>query len=145
MKLRALVFEDNDILCTTFSRILNNRGYEVFAFPDPSFCPLTHEPHCPCPGKLVCADIIITDIQMPHITGIEFVEKLFKMGCKLPFSNIALFSGAWSHSNLEYAKSFGCTTFSKPFDLDEINVWIAGCKKSIDPKRILFNWSKDKP
>lgn len=72
MKIRALVFEDNDQLRSLISTILEMRGYEVFTFSEPGSCPLYLKDKCPCPLKHTCADIIITDINMPSVTGLDF-------------------------------------------------------------------------
>jgi hypothetical protein len=75
---------------------------------------------------------------MPNITGLEFVENQIKKGCKV--KNVALISGAWSESDLEYTQRLGCQPFHKPFTIDEINEWLDECENKINPNRLLSDW-----
>ena len=75
---------------------------------------------------------------MPNINGLEFVENQIKKGCKV--KNLALMSGAWSDSDLQYAQRLGCQPFHKPFTIDEINKWLDECEKKINYKRVLTDW-----
>jgi len=138
MRIRVFVFDDDQTIRSILWRLLDGRGYEVFTFPDPAFCPLHLATGCPCPEDQACADIIISDINMPNVTGLEFVENQMKKGCKV--KNVALMSGAWSDSDLEYARRLGCQALHKPFTLEEINTWLDVCEKKIDPNRVLSDW-----
>ena len=82
-----------------------------------------------------CADIIITDIDMPKITGLDFIENQLKRGCKV--RNLATMSGSWSDSQMKRAAELGCKAFTKPFDINELMSWLNHCEKSIDPARRL--------
>ena len=138
MRIRVFVFEDDEVIRSILWDLLDSRGYEVFTFPNPGLCPLHRSTGCRCPAREACGDIIISDLRMPNITGLEFVEKQMMKGCKV--QNIALMSGAWSESDLENARRLGCQLFQKPFKLDEINKWLDGCEKNINPERILSDW-----
>jgi DNA-binding NtrC family response regulator len=140
-RIRALVFDDNELICSLLWKFLEKRGYEVFTFLDPDSCPLHRTPSCNCPMDHACVDIIITDINMPNVSGLEFIEDQLKKGCKV--KNIALMSGKWSDYEVEYAKRLGCQFFRKPFGLDELNEWLDGCEKKIDTNRALSNWFLD--
>ena len=116
MRIRVFVFEDNEAIRSILWQLLDSPGYEVFTFPDPGLCPLHLAAGCRCPEDQACGDIIISDVNMPNITGLEFVENQMKKGCKV--KNVALMSGAWSDSDFQYAQSLGCQLFHKPFRLD---------------------------
>jgi CheY-like chemotaxis protein len=131
VKLRALVFEDEDGLREIVVRILERRGYEVVAFKDPAQCPLFRGGMC----YSSCADVLITDLRMPNMSGLEFLEHQFKHGCKI--KNVALMSGAWSDGEARRATDLGCRVFNKPFSVKEIDAWLAECEKGVDPKRVL--------
>lgn len=137
-RIRALIFDDNESICSVLWRLLEKRGYEVFTFLDPDSCSLHRTPTCPCPMDHACVDIIITDINMPNVSGLEFIKNQLKKGCKV--KNVALMSGTWTDYEAEYAQRLGCQVFHKPFSLDELNEWLDDCEKKIDTNRALSNW-----
>jgi CheY-like chemotaxis protein len=132
------VFEDNSVIRSALQQLLDKWGYEVLSYPEPGFCPLRTSDKCPCPPHHICADIIISDIDMPHVSGIEFIAGQIRKGCKV--KNIALMSGGWSMNELNRADALGCKIFSKPFDAEELNEWLIECSKGFDPDRKLYNW-----
>jgi len=142
MKIRSLVLEDDACLRKLIVTLLKEKGHESYAFPDPSVCPVYLKKDCPCPLDYACADIMITDIQMPNITGLKFIENQAKRFCKIP--NKAMMSGGWTKLQEEEAKKLNCKIFRKPFDIDELLEWIDRCEKQINPKRKLLPWSKIK-
>ncbi len=133
-KLRAIVLDDNYVLRTLIDDILKNRGYEVHGSSEPFFCPVYLDSKCPCPVETYCSDIIITDINMPNMTGLEFIEHLKRNGCKI--QNVAVMSGRWTDKELEHAKRLGCHTFEKPFNLEEFEKWLDDCEKKLDPNKL---------
>ena len=135
MKLRVLIFEDNDSLRTTLEHIFNELGYEVFAFSDPSMCPVFDSVHHNCPSDHACADIIISDLNLPNKSGLEYVKEQQEKGCKVKCQ--ALMSGEWSDSDSQYAQELGCRVFHKPFNFEEMLLWLDDCGKRIAPERVL--------
>ena len=140
MKLRACVFEDDSLIRSLLWTILDNRGYEVFAFPDPAQCPLHLLTECQCPLEDSCTDIIISDLNMLRVRGMDFVEAQLEKGCKC--RNVALISGAWSSSDLARAESSGCKVFTKPLELDQIDQWLDEIEKKTDSRRTLIEGSR---
>ena len=143
MKVRAFIFEDDHFLREFLRRFLEARGYEVFTFAYPTNCEA-----CPCRPNHVCADIILSDVKMPQLTGIAFMEHLHQQGCKI--TNTALMSGEWSDSDLHRAQALGCRIFTKPFNMEKIDRWLDECETRIDPTRLLDNfsqkeWNRQKP
>jgi DNA-binding response OmpR family regulator len=132
---RVLIFEDNDILRSTLKHILSERGYEVFTFTDPKMCPVYDLIDHDCPADDACADIIISDVNMPRKTGLELFEERQQKGCKARFR--ALMSGNWTDSDLKYAQELGCHIFHKPFDIKEMLRWLEDCTGKINPERKL--------
>jgi len=144
MRKRILVFDDDETIRSFLWQILDKRGYEVFTFPEPGSCPLHIKDNCDCPLEQACGDIILSDVDMPGISGLHFIESQFKKGCKV--KNVGLMSGAWSEADLKLAQKLGCHVFQKPFTIDELNEWLDYCEGQIDPKRKLSNdWLKSKP
>jgi len=141
MKIRCFLFEDDERVRALLLQILESRGYEVLSFSDPELCPMYGASACPCNPEETCGDIIISDVKMPNVTGLGFVDRQKEIGCKI--NNVALISGAWSDFDLEHAQKLGCKTFQKPFILDELNEWLNECEKGVDPNRILRNWFQE--
>jgi len=130
MKIRAIVLEDNDSLRTLTCDILKDRGYEVYAYSEPFLNPVYCDSERPYTEEYICPTIIITDIDMPNMTGFEFIEHQKSKGCKV--QNIAIMSGRWTNENIKHAKRLGCQMFEKPFKIDEVEKWLDECEKELD-------------
>jgi CheY-like chemotaxis protein len=140
-KLRIILLDDNDVLRTMLTEILADRGYEVFAFSNPAICPLQMMPACRCTGNQRCTDILISDLDMPKMTGLDFIENQKKKNCKC--QHVALMSGSWTEQDLLRAQQLGCKTFPKPLPFQEFCEWLDEVEKSIEPLRELANWFQD--
>ena len=136
MKYRTIVCEDNENVREIFNYILQERGHEVFSFEDAGDCPLSSLTECKCNHMNPCTDLIISDISMPKVNGLEFIENLKNNGCRI--KNIALVSGYWTEEYISKAKKFGCAVFHKPVAPEELFEWIDTCEKDIDPQRVLL-------
>jgi DNA-binding response OmpR family regulator len=122
------LLEDDIGLRSTLFDFLKQNGYEVFAYSDPSFCPLSEVTSCKCNRQNPCADFIITDINMPGMTGISFIELQKEKSCKV--SHIAIMSATWSESEYKKAKELGCKVFEKPFGLNDLIQWMKSCQET---------------
>ena len=137
MKPRILVFEDCNILRSALEHLLEGLGYEVFVFSNPGLCPVYNSVSHNCPLDHACADIVISDIDMPTQTGLELMKYRKQKGCKTKYR--ALMSGDWSDPDFQHAQEFGCHVFHKPFDMKEMIKWLDDCSERLDPKRELSN------
>lgn len=137
MRLRVLIFEDDESLRDTLMQILSRQGCDVFSFPDLTGFPLYRRDACLCSVQEVCADIIISDVFMPRVSGLQFVERIKRHGCRVP--GVALMSGNWNDADIEYAKGLGIHIFHKPFTVKEISLWMNDCEAKISPDRVLNN------
>jgi DNA-binding response OmpR family regulator len=64
------------------------------------------------------ADLVITDLRMPALTGLEVLEALFDRPNRPPVICMTAFGDAETHRT---AIRFGAThTIDKPFDIDEM-------------------------
>jgi DNA-binding response OmpR family regulator len=135
---RAVIFEDDALIRFTLWKLFDDRGYEVFTFPEPGMCPLHVVRECPCPADTSCSDLIISDVNMAGTNGIDFVEGLIQKGCKQ--RRIALMSANFSEADLARASRLGCTQFSKPLAIEALIAWIDETERTIPPERKLFNW-----
>ena len=103
MKTRIFFVDDDEQIRKLMKRFLELNGYEVFVFGTGNVCEINEERKCAIGENGMCADIIISDLHMPYISGVEFVEKLISSQCKCP--NIALASGAWSSEKIQKAQA----------------------------------------
>ena len=137
MKIRVFIFEDDDHIREALTYILRQRKYEVLEYLSPYVCPIYLDSECNCPQENMCGDIFITDINMPRVSGLEFIASQMKNGCKVITANKAIMSGSWTEEQLEYAGKLGCHIFHKPVSMDELNSWLDECERRIDPTRKL--------
>ena len=141
MRPRILIFEDNDILRATLKYVLDERGYEVFTFSDPGFCQLYDSINHKCPVDHACADIILSDVNMPTKTGLELIKQQQQKRCKV--KHLALMSGDWTDSSLKEALELGCHIFHKPFNVKKLFQWLDECSEKINSKRKLYDLLKE--
>ena len=119
----------------------DDRGYEVFTFPHPKSCGLVDIKTCSCPVSYACADLILTDLNMPFMKGLDFLEHQIKKGCRV--RHMALMSGDIDAEVTERAKNLGIMIFEKPFTTKDLEDWIEIAEKDIPEQRRLFNWNID--
>ena len=135
MKYRALIFDDMKEIRKILWKLFDKRGYEVFTFPHPALCPLSEIEVCPCSSEETCADVILSDLNMPIKKGTNFLEEQIKKGCRC--KHFGLMSGEFSSEDVSKAKSLGIKLFKKPFKLKEVINWLDQIEKSASPKRKL--------
>jgi len=138
MRIRTVIFDDNPGIRMGLWGVCDRRGHEVFTFPDPGICPLHVMRRCPCPAGTVCADIIISDIDMPQVNGLDFIEELHTKNCVAP--HFLLISGEWSDADHARAVRLGCRLFTKPIHMEELNAWLEKIEPMVSPARKLLDW-----
>jgi len=136
---RAVIFEDDALIRFVLWHLFDDKGYEVFTFPEPGMCPLHGVRECPCPADTSCADLIISDVHMVGTNGIDFLERLIQKGCKQ--RHFALMSGNFSEADLARASQLGCTLFNKPLDMVQLTAWVEEVERSIPLERKLLVWN----
>jgi len=134
-RLRILLFEDSNMLRLMLYRLLREQRWEVIGYPEPEECPLRHATKCACTQARVCADVIVTDLEMPHVDGFTFVHDLLETGCKVPF--LAMFTACDDEARLARAREFGFAVFSKYDGLGPLLEWLHDVEKQVDARRLL--------
>lgn len=145
MDMRVVLIDDDERVRSLVTDVLEDRGHRVFAFPEPFHCPILLSEKCRCPEDWQCSDLFITDLQMPGMSGLDFIENQLNFGCRGLTASTAVMSGGWTDGELERARRLGCRTFHKPFDLGEFISWVEACEKRINPLRGLAATHFDLP
>ncbi|MBI4403204.1 MAG: response regulator [Deltaproteobacteria bacterium] len=106
-KKTILVVDDDAQVQQLIRSYLNTEGFEVVTACDGNECMKILESHSP--------DLILLDLRMPHMNGIEVLEKLKKMKCSFP---VIVVSSMGEQHSVKQAIALGSNDFIvKPFDL----------------------------
>jgi DNA-binding response OmpR family regulator len=112
MKQTILVIDDEANICTSLHERLTREGYNILTASDGRKGLRVYH------GHLI--DLVITDVLMPELDGLEVVRALRRLGTAIPI--IAMSGGA--NRDLDFlieAAEFGATrTISKPFRVEEL-------------------------
>jgi DNA-binding response OmpR family regulator len=137
MRKRALIFDDEELLRFLYREVCERHGYEVLEFSSPVFCPLHAKSQCVCAPGEACTDVIISDLDMPKVRGLDFVEAQIRKGCHC--QHILLVSGSCDESTYAQARKLGCKVIEKPFRLQQIEAWLDEVDRSLSPTRVLHD------
>jgi CheY-like chemotaxis protein len=118
---RVLVIDDDPTVLATVARVLKSAGLAVATAAN-GLQGLEHLAAAGC-------DLVITDLIMPGIEGIEFIRRAREEGHAMP---ILVISGGGrmlaSGNLLPMARNFGATgTLAKPFTPAELLTAVQGC------------------
>ena len=117
---KILVVDDESSITDLVYSILTEKGYEVTTAKDGKEGLKVFESVKP--------DLVITDIVMPDMEGIEFMRSLVKMRKGLPI--IVMSGNVLGAKFLETARIFGAqATLRKPFAIQELLEVIAAVEK----------------
>jgi DNA-binding NtrC family response regulator len=118
----AIVVDDDSMIRDILTRILTSLGYETKAFNSPIDIPCIMETAShDCHFENI-PELLITDIQMPEMNGIDFFLQNIQKGCKI--KNVAIMSGAWTDESRDVAERFNCKQIDKPFTVSKISEWV---------------------
>jgi CheY-like chemotaxis protein len=137
---RILIFDDHQEILDLLAAVFNSRGYEVLTYPHPGACPIFNNEDCSCAEGQSCTDIILTDINMPVMKGLDFIEKQLDKGrqCR----HLALMSGDYTPDDRKRANDLGLKFFQKPFDIADVFKWLDQIEENINPQRQLTDYKE---
>jgi two-component system, cell cycle sensor histidine kinase and response regulator CckA len=95
---RVLFVDDEAALCASSQLLLEHVGYRVTTHRDPLGALNEFEQH---PGDF---DVVVTDLTMPGITGVELGRQLLRIRPDIPIVLVSGFNGGWT---LEQARAVG--------------------------------------
>lgn len=104
------VIDDNNVVAMALSDTLHRLGYSTEVFNDPLVFLRESIPVSPA--------VILLDMRMPSMSGVELQKRLLELGRKTP---IIFISGEWQSSEIVMGMKQGALDFLfKPFNLDEL-------------------------
>ena len=137
-KPRAIIIDDEPFIRNMLRDFFLLRGYEVLSYGDAAtVCPLRGREDEACPNERPCSDVLLTDFNMPRLSGVELLRRQEAMSCKLDKRNKAIISAYIDDANMQAIEAMGCMFFRKPFTISELTEWLAACEQRIDLTRPL--------
>lgn len=117
---RILVAEDDAEMLEIIIEVLRSDGYEVQGANDGGrmLVQLTRGEKY----NYNDVDLIISDINMPVVTGIQMVETLRTARCDVP---IILMTGFGDARTRTHAESLGAVLFDKPFGIEQLRTVVS--------------------
>lgn len=104
------VIDDNKVVAMAISDTLQRLGYSTEVYNDPLVFLRESMPVSPA--------VILLDMRMPSMSGVELQKRLLELGRKTP---IIFISGEWQSSEIVMGMKQGALDFLfKPFNLDEL-------------------------
>jgi DNA-binding response OmpR family regulator len=126
--MNILLLDDDPLILSLLKGAFVKWGYNVSAYTNPRLCPAFCAEGCPCTlAGNGCPDLVLTDVNMPGVNGVTFVEELVRKGCRC--RKIGMMSGDWSEPHIRRANELGASIFSKPFHIPSLYVWALEEKK----------------
>jgi CheY-like chemotaxis protein len=81
-KPRAIIYDDDAVVLDMLTQYFVKRSYQVYSYNEPVVCPLYESLADSCENLAPCADVMISDFQMPKMKGTELFQRQAKRGCK---------------------------------------------------------------
>ena len=131
-KPRVMLYDDDQIVLDMLKLFFIRRGYEVFDYIAPVVCPLKKNPSESCDNFQPCVDVIISDYQMPKMTGIELLQNQSKNGCKVATKMKVIMSGYSDENIIAQCNELGYSFFQKPFTFSKLSAWLNEHEKHFD-------------
>lgn len=119
-----LIIDDEICIRDSLKIYFQDAGFKVTTATDPSFCPLFCR-GTRCRDKPSCADVVLTDLNMPIADGLTFLETTLRAGCHGSPRKTALMTARLSEADALRLDRMGSHYFPKPTPLNNIHAWIA--------------------
>lgn len=114
---RILVAEDDEEMAALLVGALHKAGYDTVTCHD-GLQLLRHLKFSAVPGSGEDLDLVISDIRMPRISGLDVLRASSFGGDFPPIILITAFGDDWTHGKARYLGAVD--VFDKPFDIGEL-------------------------
>lgn len=128
---RAILYDDDPAILNGLTQFFKELDYEVIAYREPVECAVYNESDS-CEKQRPCADLMITDLEMPRMSGLEMLERQSRRGCRLNVRNKAVLSGSLDSATKAAVRNLGCAAFQKPCRLSTLAAWALECEQRMD-------------
>lgn len=133
--LKVVLIDDNLKFLSSLTKVLQRKGYSVETYESALKSPfMDGKGCCPCPvDDPRCPDVIVVDIDMPGMNGVEFLDVLHRRECRC--KHFALMTGYhMKESHLARITKLGGQLFQKPFTMTNVADWLSRyCEKKDAP------------
>ena len=113
-RLRLLLAEDDDDVRWSLGQLLQAQGFEVISVSSGTAMLEHLGAALLFEGRAVPPDIIVTDVRMPGLSGIQVLEGVRSSGWTIP---VILITGYGDEATKAYAHSLNALVLDKPLDL----------------------------
>lgn len=141
--MRLFIVDDDENVRDVMANILGRSGHEIVTFPDACSCCRSGLSACPCKPEETCADALLTDLKMPGVDGLQFLDGLHQRGCRI--RNRAVISAYWTSATMLHAFHRGYRVFEKPAGIWDVGGWLESCAEQIKADRLLADHYRGTP
>src|SRR5690242_8986738 len=128
--MKILIAEDERITRTTLMRQLENWGHTVIAAEDGQQAWDLYQ-------ESANFDIVLTDWEMPHLSGVDLIQRI-RQSPEAPYVYLILLTSRSDKSDVVRGMEAGADDFvSKPFDREELRVRILAGVRIVSLERTL--------
>lgn len=121
--MKIALIDDDPLVLVTLSNLFRRKGHTVLTYNNPLECPVYKSSQGGNLPDSQCPDIIISDADMPEVTGVEFFDSIISRGCKCKHLAILSGKGIPDHDMKRMAE-YGVRYFTKPLDYAEFEAWL---------------------
>lgn len=114
---RVLVAEDDEAMRRIVVETLQKDGYAVSEVPDGGRLLVTIAREYAHKDGEELVDLLVSDVKMPVCTGLQLLEQLRAVHCRIPTILITAFGDAETRRQ---ANALGAVLLDKPFQMDEL-------------------------
>lgn len=110
MKKIILIIDDEEILTKTFTKLLERSGYEVYS--------AKKGQDALCMAEAEAFDLVICDMRMPGMSGVETIREIRKLRADIPVVFISGFADEQMEQDANALKPIAY--MHKPFNITEL-------------------------